>query len=424
MPKQLVAVDVHVADYQKLIDQLGDQYRFLVLTSESDPLGQLADFVSANLGFDAIHLVSHGAAGQIRLGSQTISTSNIDSFADQWKQIGAGVTPGGDFLLYGCDIAKGTRGQQLLTELARLTQLEVAASINRTGSTGDWVLESNIGSIEHTLPALSYESSLTDTAPTVTWTRLIGSTGGEVGSALTTSQDGSIYVSGGTLSAAFDRQTNAGSYDAFVSKHANNGAKIWTRLIGSTGSESASALTSGLDGSIYVAGTTGSATLDGQANTGGSSTTDAFVKKYNADGTTAWIRLIGSTGSESASALTSGLDGSIYVAGTTYSTTPDGLANTGSSSTTDAFVTKYNTDGTNAWTRLIGSTGSESASALTTGLDGSIYVVGTTDSATLDGLANKGSSSTTDAFLRSMLPMEPKLGPNELAQRGLNEATL
>jgi hypothetical protein len=83
MPKQLVAVDVHVVDYQKLIDQLGDQYRFLLLTSESDPLGQLADFVSANPGFDAIHLISHGAQPLegARHHPETTAASDRNSYA-------------------------------------------------------------------------------------------------------------------------------------------------------------------------------------------------------------------------------------------------------------------------------------------------------------------------------------------------------
>ena len=157
MPKQLVAVDVHVADYQKLIDQLGDQYRFLVLTSESDSLGQLADFVSANPGYDAIHLISHGAPGQIQLGSQTISGANVGSYADQLQRIGQGVRAGGDLLLYGCDVAQGIDGQRLITDLARLTKLDVAASTDLTGNrklNANWTLEVNEGT---TIPPIQFE---------------------------------------------------------------------------------------------------------------------------------------------------------------------------------------------------------------------------------------------------------------------------
>ena len=361
MPKQLVAVDVHVADYQKLIDQLGDQYRFLLLTSESDPLGQLADFVSANPGFDAIHLISHGALGQIQLGSQTISGANVGSYADQLQRIGQGVRAGGDFLLYGCDVAQGVGGQQLITDLSRLTRLDVAASTNETGSTGDWVLERVTGPIGNSLPEIRLSGDLA-AMPTIAWTRLIGSAGTEYGSALTTGLDGSIYLTGFTGSTNFYGQANAGSSDWFITKIASDGTTSWSRLNGSTGDDQSHALTTGLDGSIYVAGETFSSILDGKANAG---FVDTFVTKYAPDGTKAWTQLIGSTAGEQGYALTTGLDGAIYVAGLTSSANLYGQTNAG---VFDAFVTKLLPDGTKTWTKLIGSTGSDYGHALTTGL--------------------------------------------------------
>ena len=66
-------------------------------------------------------------------------------------------------------------------------------------------------------------------------------------------------------------------------------------------------------------------------------------------------------------AITIGLDGSIYIGGEAYGDL-DGETNSGS---TDAFISKFNPDGTKDWTKLIGSTESECAYTLTTGLDGS-----------------------------------------------------
>ena len=81
----------------------------------------------------------------------------------------------------------------------------------------------------------------------------------------------------------------------------------WTRLVKSSSTDSAHqsftygyALTTGADGSIYIAGQTIS-DLDGQRNSGG---WDAFISKYNADGTKNWTRLLGSSHSAVARALT------------------------------------------------------------------------------------------------------------------------
>ena len=162
---------------------------------------------------------------------------------------------------------------------------------------------------------------------------------------------------------------------------------IWTKLLGTSSYDEASSLTTGSDGAIYVAGlTTGN--LDGQTNSGSN---DAFVTKYNTDGTKAWTKLLGTSNLDEAYSLTTGSDGAIYVAGYTLGNL-DGQVNSG---IRDAFVTKYNTDGTKAWTKLLGGSGNDAAKSLTTGSDGAIYVAGYTNS-NLDGQVNSGS---IDAFV-------------------------
>ncbi|GCE92907.1 hypothetical protein NIES46_09550 [Arthrospira platensis NIES-46] len=76
-----------------------------------------------------------------------------------------------------------------------------------------------------------------------------------------------------------DGQTNSGRSDAFITKFQPNGTKAWTRLLGTRSWDSASALTTGSDGSIYVAGYT-EGNLDGQRNSGDS---DAFITKLIVD---------------------------------------------------------------------------------------------------------------------------------------------
>ncbi|NBY27007.1 MAG: hypothetical protein EBQ71_07555, partial [Betaproteobacteria bacterium] len=218
---------------------------------------------------------------------------------------------------------------------------------------------------------------------TKVWTKLLGTSGTDYAHALTTGLDGSIYI-GGVTTGALDGQTNSGNEDAFLTKYSADGTKAWTKLMGTGGSDEARALTTGLDGSIYASGYTNGA-LDGQTNSGGF---DAFLTKYSPVGTKVWTRLLGTSGDDYARALTTGLDGSIYVSGYTV----DGQTN---SVSYYAFLTKYSTDGTKAWTKQLGTDGTDWAYALTTGLDGSIYVSGYTGS-WLDGQANSGGF---DAFL-------------------------
>jgi hypothetical protein len=212
-------------------------------------------------------------------------------------------------------------------------------------------------------------------------------------SALITDQEGSVYACG-SVAGTLDGQNNSGGYDTFLTKFTSSGTKLWTRLIGSSGDEFGTSLTIGLDGSIYVCGHT-SGSLDGQSNKGRD---DSFVTKFKADGTKVWTRTIGDKYYDAAVSLSTATDGSIIVSGTTYSLELNGQKSNGGS---DVFVTQINTDGTIIWTRLLGNeqydltNGFNDEGALTTGVDGSIYVAGSTRGM-LDGQVNSGES---DAFL-------------------------
>ena len=66
-------------------------------------------------------------------------------------QLGQSLTANGDLLIYGCDVADGAAGLAFVDRLAELTQADVAASVDVTGSAafhGNWTLEAQRGAIE------------------------------------------------------------------------------------------------------------------------------------------------------------------------------------------------------------------------------------------------------------------------------------
>ena len=88
------------------------------------------------------------------------------------------------------------------------------------------------------------------------WTSLLGGSNWDRGSALTTGSDGSIYIAGDARS-DFDGQTNTGpGQDAFISKFSPDGTKEWTRFLGGFWGDVGKALATGIDGSIYISGHT------------------------------------------------------------------------------------------------------------------------------------------------------------------------
>ncbi|MBB2497162.1 DUF4347 domain-containing protein [Pseudomonas sp. UL070] len=149
--QEIVFVDGKLQDVQALIAGLPSGTEVVVLDSNKDGLQQIADYLKNRSDVDAIHLLSHGAEGTVELGNTWLNSQNIGQHAQQLNAIGAALAADGDILIYGCDTGEGKQGATLLSELARLTQADVAASDDATGAAskgGDWQLESRVGQVE------------------------------------------------------------------------------------------------------------------------------------------------------------------------------------------------------------------------------------------------------------------------------------
>jgi len=144
----VVFIDPSVPDIQALIAGLPQGTQYVVLNGSSDGFAQMADYLQAHPGVDAIHLISHGSNGIIQAGSTWLNASDLAAESAQLTRIGAAMNPGGDFLIYGCDVAESADGQHLVQQIAALTHLNVAASTDATGAAslgGDWTLEYQVG---------------------------------------------------------------------------------------------------------------------------------------------------------------------------------------------------------------------------------------------------------------------------------------
>ncbi|MEN0105327.1 MAG: DUF4347 domain-containing protein, partial [Pseudomonas sp.] len=148
---EVVFVDAKVQNYQQLLDALPKGTEVVVLDSSKDGLQQIADYLKDRSDIDAIHILSHGEAGQIQLGTETVDKAELSARADVLAQIGKALTAEGDILLYGCKVAADGKGQDFLQAFATATGADVAASTDNTGGAalgGNWTLEAHAGAIE------------------------------------------------------------------------------------------------------------------------------------------------------------------------------------------------------------------------------------------------------------------------------------
>ncbi len=172
------------------------------------------------------------------------------------------------------------------------------------------------------------------------WTKQWGTTTADYATGVAVDGSGT-YVTGYT-NGNLDGNTNAGGYDAFLTKYDPSGAKLWTKLLGhnggganAAGNDWATGVAVDGSGNVYVSGYT-LGNLDENTNAGGY---DAFLTMYNSTGVWQWTKLLGTAGDDWASSVA--VDGSgVYVTG---GTTGDlGGTNAGGY---DAFLAKYNSSG-------------------------------------------------------------------------------
>ncbi|NEO86141.1 MAG: DUF4347 domain-containing protein [Spirulina sp. SIO3F2] len=118
-----------------------------------EAINETLDRIDAPL--DGMAITAEGNAGDFWLGNQWLTAENITDYQQQLQAWGNALTESADLLLYSCFTALGTAGEELIASIAELTEADVAASTNATGSTdygADWVLETHIGNIETTNP--------------------------------------------------------------------------------------------------------------------------------------------------------------------------------------------------------------------------------------------------------------------------------
>ena len=166
--RELAFVDRGVEGSQALAEGLGDHVEVIYLEAESNGLAQIVAAVEGEQGINAIHILSHGGVGEVKLGSLTLNNDNLVANADLLSTLGDTLSESGDVLLYGCYVGADSEGQGFIDSLAELTRADVGASDDLTGAEGlggDWVLEATSGSVETVaLAATDYEGVL---APTV-----------------------------------------------------------------------------------------------------------------------------------------------------------------------------------------------------------------------------------------------------------------
>jgi fibronectin-binding autotransporter adhesin len=153
--KEVVFIDAAVADYQRLEAALPHGMEVILLDPRRDALDQITETLSSRPFTESVHLISHGAPGQLVIGGRVYTAERLEhernKLALWFNPLVSTGAKRPDILIYGCDVAAGADGKKFLGELASLTGADVEGSSDLTGSPlkgGNWELEVATGLIE------------------------------------------------------------------------------------------------------------------------------------------------------------------------------------------------------------------------------------------------------------------------------------
>ncbi len=155
---EFLFIDARVARHGDLEAAVRAGVRTLVISPEQDGIALIGDTLRKAPATATVHVLGHGEPGAMQLGSARLDDASVERYRDQlttWFAQRNSAKRRPEILLYGCEVGAGAIGRGFVEHLARITQAEVAASVDLTGgivANANWDLELATGRIQASLP--------------------------------------------------------------------------------------------------------------------------------------------------------------------------------------------------------------------------------------------------------------------------------
>lgn len=130
-----IAADI--PDKETLIDGIHPRVEVTILDPNRDAIEQITETLKGKQ-YSVIHIISHGAPGQIQLGKTPLNLETLPQYIQQLQQWRESLTENAEILIYGCNVAatdtqqvNGTIGQSRQTHHSRQTHQSRQTHENR-----------------------------------------------------------------------------------------------------------------------------------------------------------------------------------------------------------------------------------------------------------------------------------------------------
>lgn len=329
-----------------------------------------------------------------------------------------------------------------------------ASAVDASGNI--YVIGTATGDFKNQLNQATQDSYLTkyDSAGHVVWQKLLGSAGTANAYGLALDPSGGVVVTGSSTAQVTTTSISNGNNDSFVARYDANGGQTWIKQIPTLASNQSNTVSVDASGNIYIGGSVSGGVIGAGMQTHGKA--DAFLAKFDSKGKLLSESQFGTSSNDSVAATATGSDGSLYVAsvqngraiiskyaggditaapiwsqdlgdlsagggiggltvangkvyvsGTTSNAnlTAGGAAGIAASSSgaRDAFVFRLTDNGASAsadQVSYIGTSGTDTAGAVTVAGDGTVYLAGST-TGTFAG-AQRSVQNVTNAFATAL----------------------
>ncbi len=214
--------------------------------------------------------------------------------------------------------------------------------------------------------------------PKPAWVKTFGGKGEDVSAGVFVDPTGNVFLGGyfeDTIDFGGAPLVSLGKEDAFLAKFDPSGNHVWSLRLGGDDIDAVGGIGTDAAGNLYIAGIFSKELTLGAFKATSKGSTDAFLARLDKDGAPVWVKTFGSTGSEIARSLVVSPTGDLTIAGILEGPVDFGggpVAN----KRQDGFAARFDKDGNHVWSRVLGGPGSDALQALAAGPGGDVWLAG------------------------------------------------
>lgn len=216
------------------------------------------------------------------------------------------------------------------------------------------------------------------------WKRYFGGSNNDRSYSVAQANDGGFVMIGASESDDFDITDSRGSYDYWAVRLNNQGALQWTKSYGGSAIDIAYDIVLAENGNYLVVGDARSNDFDVSINMGNA---DVWLLEISDQGNLVWQKSLGGSMFDSAKDLLRMNDGLYCLTGSSRSNDGDVAANNGEN---DAWTVVLDASGNIQFEQAVGGSSLDFSNGVAQGSNGSLMVVGNTESNDGDIMQNQG----------------------------------